>query len=253
MLKKVNNIYFLFILFNMKKYINIVTTILLFLFSFFYTKKAISFLKYHDPLMQEILKQKDTYNIHYQNAIITSHYMIPGIKGKIINYNKSYQKMKKLNYFSPSLIVYNDINPEISINNQYDKVILRGNNHDKKIGFIIAIDNINYSPILNNYDIYTNKDHNKKNNYQNIITDNYYNFTNFCLYNGKEINNNCIVHQKYTINAIKVKSLQDVKENLQNNIVFLYQGNNENNLNIIIKYLKNNDYIITPINYLLKE
>ena len=244
----------------MKKILKVIMTLILFIFSFFYTKKAIIFLQNNDSLMKEINNKKNNYYINYTNAIITKNYMIPGISGKKINEIKSYTKMKKINYFSESLIVYDEIAPKISINNNYDKVILKGNPNIKQVGLIIDINNnlnnVNNILINNNIhiDIYSNNYINLNNlNIKNIVTDNYYHFTNYCLYNEKNINLLCQNNKKYTIKVSHIKSLQDVKNNLSNGIIFLYTINNYQDLNIIIKYLKNNNYEIKSLDKLVKE
>ena len=76
----------------MKKYSNIILTIILFIFSFYYTKKCINFLKMNDNLMQEIINKRYLYEKESTDAIVTSNTMIPGIKGKIIERKWRYCK-----------------------------------------------------------------------------------------------------------------------------------------------------------------
>lgn len=244
----------------MKNIINIATTIFLFIFSIIYTKKAIIFLQNNDPLIKEIKNQENNYYLKPIDAIITKNYMIPGISGKTININESYKKMKKLNSFNKSLIVYEDILPNKTINNNYDKVILKGNPKLKHLSIIVNTNN-NYQTI-NSYmknnnlylDIYSNQNIDISNtNFQNIVTDSYYYFTDYCLYNNQEIDNNCYQNNKYTIKVSNIKSLQDVKDNLSNGVIFLYNNKQLDNLNIIIKYLRNNNYQIKTIDKLINE
>ena len=245
----------------MKTIFNIITTLILFLFSMIYTKKAITFLQDRDPLMKEIKDQENNYYQKPVNAIITNNYIIPGISGIKVNINKSYKKMKIINTFNSSLLVYDIIYPEISLQNHYNKVIIKGNLLNKQISLILNIKNIQNLSTIDNIlkenniyvDIYSNNEINIHNtNFKNIVTDKFFPFTNYCLYNNKIIEN-CINNKIYTINAIQVKSLQEIKNTISNGIIYLYNVNNEQDLNIIIKYLKNNNYEIKTIDNLIKE
>ncbi len=211
--------------------------------------------------MKEIKDQENNYYQKPVNAIITNNYIIPGISGIKVNINKSYKKMKIINTFNSSLLVYDIIYPEISLQNHYNKVIIKGNLLNKQISLILNIKNIQNLSIINNIlkenniyvDIYSNNEINIHNtNFKNIVTDKFFPFTNYCLYNNKIIEN-CINNKIYTINAIQVKSLQEIKNTISNGIIYLYNVNNEQDLNIIIKYLKNNNYEIKTIDNLIKE
>ena len=46
---------------------------------------------------------------------------------------------KKLNSYTDSLYVYKDITPNISINNNYNKVIIKGNPSNKNISLIVKL------------------------------------------------------------------------------------------------------------------
>lgn len=245
----------------MKKILNIITTIILFIFSMIYTKKAIMFLQNKDPLMKEIKDHENDYYIKPIDAIITNNYMIPGLSGRKINIINSYKKMKKLNSFNESLIVYDYLLPSKSINNNYDKVIIKGNTFKKNVAIILNVSNynnyidINNILLNNNYylDIYSNNKIDIANtNFKNIVSDKSNNYNNFCLYMNK-INESCINKKKYTINAYSIKSLQEVKNTLSNGIIYLYKISNIDDLNIIIKYIKNNNYDIKSLDELIKE
>ena len=67
--------------------------------------------------MIKIKEYAEKNNTKAQNAIIENNTIIPGIKGYEIDADASYKKMKKVGYFEPSLLEYNDIYPEISIYN----------------------------------------------------------------------------------------------------------------------------------------
>ena len=187
--------------------------------------------------------------------------MIPGQSGKKINISKSFKKMKKINVFNESLLIYDNVIPNKTINNNYDKVIIRGNYSKKDVAIILNMNNFNIFSDINNIllnnnvylDIYSNKKIDITNtNVKNIVSDSSNDYNNYCLYINK-INKTCINDKKYTINTYSIKSLQDVKNSLSNGIIYLYNLNNFQELNIVIKYIKNNYYEIKSIDELIKE
>ncbi len=241
-------------------------TIILFLFSYYYTHKCIIFLKQNDLLMQEIINKQDDYNQKPINAIITKNTMIPAINGKKINIDKSYKKMKKINKFDDSLLVYDEMKANISIHNHYDKLILSGNKHKNNVSIILNINSeelfntINKILVSNNVyaNILVNKNFNiQKTNYRNILSYNYYPFIDYCLTNKIQINKDCLNNKKYTILTKTVNNyfLTNTKNILSNGSIILYNFNKNNyhELNVIIKYLKSNNYQLVSINELIKE
>lgn len=220
----------------------IILTILLFLFSILYLKESSNFIKENDPLMIEIKNKQNIYNIEPINAIITKNTMIPGINGKKVNLNKTYKKMKKINTFNDSLIVFDTIKPNKSINNIYNKVIVSGNKMKRNISIIVNTkDNIlnEINTISNDFNV-------------NLTLSN-----NYCITYNLKINNNCIKKHQYTIlgHLINRNFLNQTKELVQNGIIFVYVFNKTNyqELNIILKYLKNNNYNIVSIDKLIVE
>lgn len=198
----------------------IIITIILFIFSFIYIKKASFLIRENDNLMKTIKNKQDIYNTLPVNAIITNQTMIPGISGKKINLLKSYQNMKGINEFKESLLVYDKIPPSKSINNIYNKVIISGRFDQKKISVILEKD------------------------------------SNYCFTETLDIKNDCIKNNKYTIHVTKITNnhLSKVKELVKNGIIFYLEYTNQNNdLDLIKKYLKNNNYEIVTINDLIKE
>ena len=246
--------------------LKIFVTILLFLFSLYYLHQGTIFIKENDKLMKEIKQKQSIYNIKEVDAIITLHAMIPGIRGRKVNLDKSYQKMKKLNTFNESLIVYDNIIPSSSIQNIYDKVIISGNRQKQNISIIIEINNIQLFNLINSIlvsnniyaDILSNNNYSiLDTNYQSIVNTDYFPYINYCLTYNLNINNECQLNKKKTILGININNyyLSKTKEVMQNGIVLVYHFNENNyqELSVIIHYLKNNNYYIVPISELIKE
>lgn len=122
----------------------------LFCFSFFYTDKAVTVVKNIDPIIINIKENMDTYKKESINAIINDDEIIPGINGCIVNIDKSYSKMKIINTYNPKLLQFSEVKPGISLNNNFNKYIVKGNTIENEVALVIrVIDNdfINY--ILN--------------------------------------------------------------------------------------------------------
>lgn len=133
----------------MKKLKTIFIVIVLILLSFYCTNKEIDNLKNKDTLMQEIKNNKDKYIYKSKNAIIKDDTIIPGEKGIGVDYNKSYYEMKKYGTYNESLTVMKEVNPEVSIDNNYDKYIVRGNENKKEASLIFKLNNeINPNKII---------------------------------------------------------------------------------------------------------
>lgn len=109
------------------------------IFSFFYTNKAVDFIKNIDPIMKEIKTNKEKYEIKSVNATITKDEIIPGYTGLKIDINKSYNQMKKMNKYNPNYLIYEESVPTITINNNYKKYIVAGNYLKNSVSLIFKI------------------------------------------------------------------------------------------------------------------
>lgn len=124
----------------MKRFFEILGFLSLVCFSFFYTEKTIDVVKEVDDIMIELKEQEQKYNVEAENAIIDGNYITPGISGKIVNRNKSYEEMKHYGKFHPNLLVYDQVTPEVSIKNRYDKYIRSGNQKKRQVSFIFIVE-----------------------------------------------------------------------------------------------------------------
>lgn len=123
----------------MKKIIYKLIILLFLVFSFYYTNKAIDFLKEKDPIMKEIRKTDNKYKIDSVDALIVDNGIIPGIVGKEIDYKKSYSKMKQYGAYNETLTVLKDVKPVISIDDNYDKYIISGNRKKRSIALVFKV------------------------------------------------------------------------------------------------------------------
>lgn len=128
----------------MKNIIKLIGLFTLIGFSFFYTDKVIEVIQDEDEIMIKLKEIKDDYYIEPINATVLSNTIIPGIKGREINIEASYKKMRELGIFSTSKIIYNEIDPDIRLENNKDKFIVLGNSTRGNISLIFILNNDKY-------------------------------------------------------------------------------------------------------------
>lgn len=109
-------------------------------FSFIFTEKTAITLRDNDKLMKVIKEESEYYKIESKNAIVNDKTIIPGINGKSVNNNKSYDNMKRFGEFNQNMLIYDVIFPEISIKNMYNKYVVGGNPNKNMVSLIIKID-----------------------------------------------------------------------------------------------------------------
>ena len=127
----------------MKKTFEIIGLISLICFSFLYTEQISSVIKENDDILNEIEIVANQYKIEPINAYINNNEIIPGVKGREIDIKKSYKKMKKINSFNSNLLIYKEIEPEISVNGVYDKYIVGGNPQKKEVSLLFLVEENN--------------------------------------------------------------------------------------------------------------
>ena len=138
----------------MKKTKKYTITILLTIFSFYYINHRMVMIRNNDPIMKQI-KMNKSYEKKSINATIIGKNIITGENGRVIDYNKSYNNMKKYGAYNETLIEMKEVSPTISITNNYNKYIIKGNPNKRKISLILIIKDRkeNYLSILNNKNI----------------------------------------------------------------------------------------------------
>lgn len=252
----------------MKNIFNIILTLCLINFSFYYTKEVSDYLKNKDPIMIKIKNNQDKYKTNPKDAIINNNTIIPGISGRIVDTNNSYLKMKKINTYNENMLIYKSILPTVSITNHQDKYIISGNKENKKISILLKTNNLdiikkynqNINFILTNSFIKENQDYLK--NIKNNIIVNQNELINqdlisYCYNENINKKNICKDYNKFTIvptfithdyyyNTIKI---------LENGKILAYNitNNNQKEIDIIISTINNLNIEIVSLDELLKE
>ncbi len=112
------------------------------LFSFYYTEQVALYVKNKNPLMREIKEKKDTLYVNsIDSVLIDDLYIIPGLNGKEVNVNKSFSNMKEYEMFNEEAIIFNQIIPSISLEDNKNRIIIRGNSNKNAVSLIFEANN----------------------------------------------------------------------------------------------------------------
>ena len=143
----------------MKKVFQMIGLISLTCFSFFVTEQTATVVSDMDEIMIEIKAKKDEYKTDSIDAIIEDNTIIPGVCEGQVNVNKSYKNMKSNGYFSDKLFVFDYTKPKISLTDNINKYIIKGNPSKRMVSLIFIVekdeDIRDLLNIINNYNIKT--------------------------------------------------------------------------------------------------
>jgi len=243
-----------------------------------------------DPIMLTIMEVKEKYKMDPVEAIIKDNTIIPGIIGKEVDVENSYNNMKQVGIFKDILLSYNDVYPLDLLVNNYDKYIISGNKNKQEVSIIFTVtsnrdlDNIianvdnnyninlfiDYRVLSNNldkikntkYNIYSygndgvyNKDILTLSN--NLIEKNF-NKSLYCLGNNDETINICKNKKMNTINSTykyNDDAYNGVKNNLSNGIIMQIENNKKNleEFSYIYRYIYSKGLKVVSLEQLLGE
>jgi hypothetical protein len=128
------------------KYLKYFVLILLCIISFYLSDQVILYVENISPIMKSIKSIESDMEVEAVDAIIDGNTIIPGIKGSIVNERESYLKMNEFGTFNENFLVYDYINPNISLSDNLDKIIIS----TQKYNYVsIIIDNWKYLDYLN--------------------------------------------------------------------------------------------------------
>ena len=137
----------------MKNILKIVGLFVLMGFSFFYTDKVIEVIREEDNIMIELNNVKDLYKIEAVSANVVSNTIIPGVNGRVVNIDKSYKEMKSVGKFNKNSIIYDVVRPSVSISNNKDKFIIKGNSMKQMVSLVFLVDDDKYLEKINKISI----------------------------------------------------------------------------------------------------
>lgn len=256
----------------MKKSIKYIILITICISSFYITEKIALYVKMRNPLIRDINSIKKEKNTDFTNCVfIDDKYIIPGLNGREINIDSSFRKMKKNNLFDEELLVYNQIVPEESIENNKNRIIIRGNSKKNNVSLLFTDDtqltkymlkqnyivNLLTDKEINNYDYeYVNNAHSK--DMYNKIEKN--------LKQHKINNNLCYVQydktspyckDKYLFKESLIINHSNISENIKKiragEIIKIENTISVKELEIILNQIKYQSLNIVPISELISE
>ena len=250
----------------MKKFFSYFGLFSLLLVSFFYTEKTVNVVKEYDEVMIKLKEYAVKNKKEPINAYISGNSIIPGISGYQIDINKSYSKMKRYGKFESSLVEYEDIKPQVSIDDNIDKYIVSGNPENRSVALLFEVSDNDINSIIKILD--KNK---IKGNF--FIDSNVNNFLwidtiikkvgkqkiGYCYFENEssELLNFCSLYGNYSVKPIKLTNnlYTEVKDKLLSGSIFSFKidENNINELDIVISYIKSKGFIIQSLNDFIKE
>ena len=254
------------------KYFKLIGIMSLLVFSFYLTDFATDLAINSNPLMQSIKSNSEDYTSMSVNATISNNTIIPGIKGKQVNEMESFLNMRDFGSFNANYLIYDFIKPEISIEDNKDKVIISGNKSIRQITLLVKNNN-------------TIKEYLKKNNikYSNLITmsskletteninieSDKNNFLDLdTLLRKKDLSKSICIINYSNIEACKEKEYYIIKPNMEiknnniiNNINLVHNGSivfiddnlTLNNFKLFLNSIKTKDLNFVYLSEIIKE
>lgn len=257
----------------LKKYGKYIIFSLLVLLSFYTTNKTANLARSKDPLLKEIQNASKERKLDFVNAVIQDDYIIPGMYGSVVDELKSLSKMKEDDVFNSIYLVNQPIKPDISLSDNLDKIIIKGNSKKMQVSFIIDINSsreIKDYLVKNNIkaSILTTKENYSKDNYFEQINNDFVNYKALdkLLKKSKQNTNICIIDSNNTnLNFCKQRKKYLVKPNLfldKTNIIEVKAALSSGSiiylkdityLDCLVEYIKSKDLNIVFLSELIKE
>ncbi len=123
----------------MKKLFQLMGLIVLVCVSFIYTEKAMLVVREQDPLMIELNSKKDSYYKAPIQASIDGENIIPGYEGIEVDVGLSYENMKKYGLYNESMLKFNNVIPDKSVSNIFNKYIVSGNRQKNSVSLVFFV------------------------------------------------------------------------------------------------------------------
>ena len=257
----------------LKKYKKYILFSLLVLLSFYTTNKTANLVRNQDPILKEIRNISLEKKEDFVNAVIEDDYIIPGMYGSIIDELKSLAKMKEQDVFNNLYLVSQPIKPNISLSDNLDKIIIKGNSKKQQVSFVI---DENSSKKIKDYlvknsikaSLLITKDNFSKDSYFEQINNDFKNYkeldktlkknkinTNICVLDNNNSNLKfCKSKKKYLVkpgmfldnaNIIEIKTKLD-----SGSIIYIKDATY---LDCLVEYIKSKDLKIVPLSQLISE
>lgn len=257
----------------LKKYGKYILFSILVLLSFYTTNKTANLVRNQDPILKEIRNISLEKKEDFVNAVIQDDYIIPGMYGSVVDELKSLSKMKEQDVFNNLYLVSQPIKPDISLSDNLDKIIIKGNSKKQQVSFVI---DENSSKKIKDYlvknsikaSLLITKDNFSKDSYFEQINNDFKNYkeldktlkknkinTNICVLDNNNSNLKfCKSKKKYLVkpgmfldnaNIIEIKTKLD-----SGSIIYIKDATY---LDCLVEYIKSKDLKIVPLSQLISE
>ena len=257
----------------LKKYGKYILFSLLVLLSFYTTNKTANLVRNQDPILKEIRNISLEKKEDFVNAVIEDDYIIPGMYGSVVDELKSLAKMKEQDVFNNLYLVSQPIKPDISLSDNLDKIIIKGNSKKQQVSFVI---DENSSKKIKDYlvknsikaSLLITKDNFSKDSYFEQINNDFKNYkeldktlkknkinTNICVLDNNNSNLKfCKSKKKYLVkpgmfldnaNIIEIKTKLD-----SGSIIYIKDATY---IDCLVEYIKSKDLKIVPLSQLISE
>ncbi|MDD2409574.1 MAG: hypothetical protein PHD03_02510 [Bacilli bacterium] len=254
------------------KFLKYFLLIILVVFSFYFTEKIMIYMENKNPIMQEINQKEMLYRIEPVNAIIKDNTIVPGVDGKVVNKRKSLLKMEDFGSFNETFLIYKYEKPKISLDNNKDKIIIKGNPSKRMISFILeeysnAVDyfiqnKIKYNIIANlKTDLSLNREYlngekikEKASDLNSVLNKNKVN-SKICIINYSNIEY-CKEKKYYIINPM-IKTSTNINFILKNinsgSMILIKKNTSLENIKLILSEIRKQDLNIVYVSELISE
>lgn len=242
------------------------------IFSFAYTEKIANLTLENSEIYKQIKSEEKNYNESFVNAEIDDNYITPGLNGKTVNVKNSFYNMKDLNTFNSYYLIYDTSYPDVTLENNKDKIVNKGNRYKKSVSFILEYnkDNIDYfkknnlqASILVNVDTFNKNEkleqiNNEVSKYKDLeaLINRYSNNTHICYVTTKN-EKLCRKNQKYLVKTNKIlnnKSFISLKNSIEpGDIYYVEKTTDVKNIKILINSIIYKDLDIVSLSKMLSE
>ena len=241
-------------------------------FSFIYTEKIANLTLEKSEIYQQIKREEQNYNESFVNAEIDDIYVTPGLNGKVVNIKNSFYNMQDLNAFNSYYLIYDTSYPEVTLENNKDKIVNKGNRYKKSVSFIIEYNKkiIDYfkennleASILVDIDNFNKNEkfeqiNNEVTKYKDLeaLINKYSNNTHICYVSDKN-EKLCRKNQKYLVQTDKIvnnKTFIELKNSVESgDIYFIEKSTDTKNIKILINSIIYKDLDIISLSKMLSE
>lgn len=241
-------------------------------FSFFYTEKIANLTLENNEIYKNIKEEASKYEVGFVNAEVDDLYVTPGLNGKTVNLKDSYYNMKDINLFNSYYLVFDKTYPKISIANNKDKIIKKGNSEKRSVSFILEYNEEMINFFKNNgydasilVDVNTfRKDeeleqlNNESKNFNNLETlINKYSKNAQACYITPSNEDVCRKNKKYLVKSEKVindMTFKNIRMNIESgDIYYVTKNTNVKSMQILINSILYKDLDIVRLSELLSE